>query len=252
MTPQERDLISKVANRLRQAGPQTKDPEADQWISDQVASQADAVYLLTQAVIVQEYGLQQSQERITALEQELALARQQREAAPPTGGGSFLGGLFGGSTTGKSPGAAAPGTPASRPVAARNRQSNTASTTANGGSGMGDFMRSAAAMAVGVAGGHMLFNGLQGLFGDESTAADGQGLAGSSETGAEQAAEPAASSGGWGSDSGSSQDAVAGGSGGWTQEPDTSGESWGGGNELADDAAADELDIGGFGDDEWG
>ena len=57
MTPQERDLIQAVAQRLRQTTPSEKDYEADRLIQTEIGSQRDALYLLTQAVIVQEQAL---------------------------------------------------------------------------------------------------------------------------------------------------------------------------------------------------
>src|SRR5438105_2617048 len=93
MTPQERELIEAVAQRLRAAQLPQKDAEAERFIRAQIGSVPDALYLLTQAVIVQEQGLKHAQERIAQLE----AAVQQAGAAPRQGG--FLGGLFGGGST---------------------------------------------------------------------------------------------------------------------------------------------------------
>ncbi len=57
MTPQERELIDAVAQRLRGTRLPEKDAEADRFIRAQIGSIPDALYLLTQAVIVQEQGL---------------------------------------------------------------------------------------------------------------------------------------------------------------------------------------------------
>ena len=64
MTPQERELILGVAQRLRTATLTQKDSEAERLILAEIGSQRDALYLLTQAVIVQEQGLRHAQERI--------------------------------------------------------------------------------------------------------------------------------------------------------------------------------------------
>jgi hypothetical protein len=282
MTPQERELIMKVAERIQNAPQQTKDPEADHLITEQMARRPDANYLLTQAVIVQEYGLQQAQERIQGLEQELTQAKSVQTTAN-TGGGSFLGGLFGGPQT--------PPANASPTAAAASRQTSRAPTQAGGKaqagqrapnqtaatqqgaaagnrSGMGDFMRNAAMMAVGVAGGQMLFSGLQGMFGDDpSDAAADTAVAdmppSEDPTAAADSAEPAAEdSGGWGGDQGVSEEALSGDSSAWEQ-PDPAADAadpWGAGagDETVSDGGFDDagFDDGGGddfgGDDDWG
>jgi len=291
MTPQERELIMKVAGRIQNAPQQTKDPEAERLISEQMARRPDADYLLTQAVIVQEYGLQQAQERIQSLEQELTQAR----SAPATGnagGGSFLGGLFGGPSTPPSQAAAqpqaqrppmssgkkapggAPGQPG-RPTANQPNQPNNAQQAAGNRGGMGDFMRNAAMMAVGVAGGQMLFSGLQGMFDDNPTdgAADTAVADMPPSEDATAAAEaPEATtedSGGWGGDQGVSEEGLAGDPSVWEQ-PDPAADPadpWGAGgagdagDETVSDGGSDDAgfddggDFGGDdfgGDDDWG
>jgi hypothetical protein len=143
MTPQERDLILEVAQRLRGTRLSEKDPEADRLIRAEVGSQPDALYLLTQAVVVQEQGLRHAQERI----RELEAARGQGGGAPGRGG--FLAGLTGGAPAGALPPAAAAPGPAS-PA---------------GASGVGSFLRTAAAAAAGVVGGQLIFDGMRRLFG---------------------------------------------------------------------------------------
>lgn len=152
MTPQEQELILTVAKRLREAPLTHKDAQAEQVIQREIGAQKDAPYLLTQAVILQEHALKQAQERMNTLETELEQARQQTSAQSR---GGFLGGLFGGGS--------APATPPN-PGLSQNRNSLSGQT-----SGFGDFMRGAAGVAVGVAGGQLLFSGLSGLFGDEPT-----------------------------------------------------------------------------------
>ena len=168
MTPQERDLIMAVAKRLRGGGAPQKEPEADALIRQEIGNQPDALYVLTQAVIVQEFGLKQAKERVTQLEKEVQQARSQPQA-PQKGG--FLGGLLGGE------GAA----PVSRATTAqsvpRASGAQSGSAPAASGGGFGDFMKSAASMAVGVAGGHMLFQGLSNMFGDSPKSEESGNLA---------------------------------------------------------------------------
>src|SRR5215831_13841719 len=86
MVPQERDLITTLVTRLKSAGGQPKDPEADTLIRQAVTEQPDMPYYLVQTVLIQDLSLHQAQNRIAELEKQLADAQQ---AAKPT---SFLGG----------------------------------------------------------------------------------------------------------------------------------------------------------------
>jgi hypothetical protein len=152
MTPQEQELILSVARRLHEAPLTSKDAQAEELIQREIGAQKDAAYVLTQAVILQEHALKQAQERLGAMETELKQTRQQASAQSR---GGFLGGLFGGSSA--PPAAPTPGFQNRAPQPAQ-------------ASGFGDFMRGAASVAVGVAGGQLLFSGLSGLFGaDEAT-----------------------------------------------------------------------------------
>jgi hypothetical protein len=85
MTPQERELLTNLIGRLRQAPAQAKDSEADQLISDLVRQRPDVAYVLAQTVLIQDYSLHQAQARIAELESQ----------PPAAGAGSFLGNLFG-------------------------------------------------------------------------------------------------------------------------------------------------------------
>ena len=150
MTPQERDLILSVAQRLRGTPLTDKDHEAERLIQTDIGSQPDALYRLTQAVIVQEQGLRHAQERIQQLEAELQAAQQAR----PSG---FLSSLFGG---GSSPYSGGSPVPPSMPYTA---------SSAPGGAA-GSFLRSAAATAAGVVGGQLIYDGLRHMFGGSSFA----------------------------------------------------------------------------------
>src|SRR6266481_4439014 len=87
MTPQERELLTNLIGRLRQAPAQAKDREADQLIADLVRERPDAAYILAQTVLIQDYSLHQAQGRIAELESQATAAN--------AGSGSFLGNLFG-------------------------------------------------------------------------------------------------------------------------------------------------------------
>src|SRR5271169_1292572 len=106
MTPQEKDLITTLLTRLKSAGGQPKDPEAEALIRQAMSEQPDAPYYLVQTVLIQDLSLHNAQNRIADLEKQLADAQQ---AAKPTVT-SFLGGLFG-----SRPPAPAAGAPAAGP-----------------------------------------------------------------------------------------------------------------------------------------
>src|SRR5215831_8053746 len=180
MTPQEKDLLTTLLDRVRNTPRQPKDPEAGALIRQAMSDQPDLPYYLTQTVLIQDLSLHQAQQRIADLEKQLADAQQ---AAKPTVG-SFLGGLFGSRPAAPTggPGQAGPWTRspqvAAAPPAQPYGQPGYAPQPGYGqppmggglmGGGMGagsGFLRSAAATAAGVAGGALLFQGISSLFGN--------------------------------------------------------------------------------------
>jgi uncharacterized protein len=97
MTPEEKNLISGLFDRLSQAGDHPKDLEADQLIRSKVAENPGAPYLLAQSVLVMQQALGNAQNRIATLEKQITDAGAKQETRQ--GGGSFLSGvasLFGG------------------------------------------------------------------------------------------------------------------------------------------------------------
>ena len=61
MTPQEKDLLTTLLARLKGAGGQPKDPEADALIRQAMAEQPDMPYYLVQTVLIQVLSLVQAQ-----------------------------------------------------------------------------------------------------------------------------------------------------------------------------------------------
>ena len=177
MTPQERDLVTALLSRLAQHGTQPKDADADALIRRAMAQQPDAPYYLVQTVLVQDMALRNAESRIAELERQLAQAK----AAPAPQDqpqSSFLAGAGRGSVPSagawtRSPPSAAPapvwsqsggaGAPAygAAPTGAA-PVSNAPSLVPGAGSG---FLRQAATTAAGIAGGALLFQGIQSLFG---------------------------------------------------------------------------------------
>src|SRR5262245_27631856 len=162
MTPQEQQLITELFARLKQAPAQAKDAGADQLIRNGVIENSQAPYLLVQTVLIQDMALSQAQHRVAELEQQLADAKAATSAEPsqPT---SFLGGLFSHHSTppaGPSGRTSQPTAPTSQPPAAAPTPGALGAAGASSG-----FLQAAAATAVGVVGGQLLFQGIQSMFG---------------------------------------------------------------------------------------
>src|ERR1700746_392607 len=91
MTPQEKELLTTLLDRVKNAPRQDKDPEADALIRQAMAAQPDLPYYLTQTVLIQDLSLHQAQQRIADLEKQLADTQQAEKPRV----GRFLVGLFG-------------------------------------------------------------------------------------------------------------------------------------------------------------
>ena len=182
MTPEERQLISGLFERMRPAANQQRDRDAETFINDQLRQQPYAPYLLSQTVIVQDQALRAAKERIEQLE---AAQRQDPPAAQQDT--SFLGGLgrsiFGAGqpdnrgstvpTTTHAPGQGAPqdpgpwraqqGYPQQAPAGGPWSQAAGAMGGMASGGG-GGFLKGALGAAAGVAGGVLLADGIRNLF----------------------------------------------------------------------------------------
>jgi hypothetical protein len=197
MTPDERQLISGLFDRMRSNGTVEKDREAESLINQAVRQTPDAAYLLVQSVLAQEHYLQQAASRIEDLEarmRELEDDVAQRQApAQRSGGGSFLGGFFGGGQSAPQQGGRSSGSVpsfggrgAERPQYRQagspwNQQARGSAGAGQGGSPWGGqqqpaggrgggFMASALTTAAGVAGGMLAANALSNMFGGGSSA----------------------------------------------------------------------------------
>jgi hypothetical protein len=149
MNLQESNLINELFDRIAKNAPQQRDAEAERLIAEKVAANPQAPYVLTQSTIILQQAVTAAQARIAALEKQVSEAQQ---------GGGFLSGvanLFG---TPQSP--AQPASPA-RPLSPPPIPQQAAPATFGGGS----FLQNAAATAAGVAGGALLFQGIESLLG---------------------------------------------------------------------------------------
>ncbi len=173
MTSEEHDLITGLFNRLQTADTSNqtpKDQEASQLIGQLTGQQPSAPYLLVQTLLVQEHALSNATTRIKQLEQQVQQAQQ--TAQKPTASGGFLSGLFGHSSQpapGPSAGVQQRQMPAQGTPAGGYAQQPSAPpfpTTANmAPSAGGGFLKGALGTAAGVAGGALLFEGVQNLLG---------------------------------------------------------------------------------------
>jgi hypothetical protein len=203
MTPDERQMISGLFDRVRAAEGAPRDRDAEAYISGRAKEAPNAAYTLAQVVLVQEQALGAAQRRIEELEAQL---RDAQSAPPAQQGGGFLSSIFGGSTP---PPAAPPpvgawgrgapsgdprqgygAPPPAGPWGGAPQQGFGGAPQGWGGAPQpargGGFLSGALSTAAGVAGGMMLANSIQGLFksdphlastaGQSHAAADLQGL----------------------------------------------------------------------------
>ena len=171
MTPDERQLLSGLFDRIKNAANQPRDREAESFIGDAVRSQPYAPYLLSQTVIVQEQALRAANDKLQELEAKVQSLESGQQASGADSG--FLGGLgrsiFGG-------GPSSPSRPA-QPVQPTGYAPQPSYGQGGGGSPGGPwgqgaaapaqgggFLKGALGAAAGVAGGVLLANSISGLF----------------------------------------------------------------------------------------
>lgn len=183
MSPEERQLLTGLFDRVRAAAGNPRDREAEALIAEETKTQSYAPYLLAQTVIVQDQALRAANERLQDLEGKVQYLEQQAAQQPRQSGG-FLGGLgalFGG-----------PAAPPARPRGAVPPAGNPWQQQQPGppqgwqppqqqqaygqpyqqppqgpwgGQQGGGFLKGALGAAAGVAGGVLLADSIRGLFG---------------------------------------------------------------------------------------
>ncbi len=184
MTPEERQLLSGLFDRIQGASNQPRDRDAESFISDAVRSKPYAPYLMAQTVIVQDQALQAANERLQQLEAQL---RDQQGAGQPQET-SFLGNLgkslFGAGQSQPQQRATMPATGGyggapMAPGAQSFNQQPQGGPWGNQGAGYasgaaqpqgGGFLKGALGAAAGVAGGVLLADSIRGLFGGGNNA----------------------------------------------------------------------------------
>jgi hypothetical protein len=173
MTPDERQLITDLFERMRAHGAPEKDRDAEQLINQQVRANPDAAYMLVQSVLVQEQALEAANSRVLELEEQV---RRMEEGERPRSerAGGFLGGFWGNSARREE----APRSASVPQVGGRATPSAYAGTSAPwsqspppaqpqapSGGGVGSFMRTALGTAAGVAGGVLLADSIRNMLG---------------------------------------------------------------------------------------
>ncbi len=93
MTPQEQKMLQGLTDRINRTVLQEKDAEAEQFLNQSLSRNPDAVYILAQTVLVQQYALDQAKKQLDDTTQQLQQAQQQ--AQQPAKHTSFLGSLLG-------------------------------------------------------------------------------------------------------------------------------------------------------------
>ena len=138
MTPDERAILTSFLADIARTPAPNKDPEADAMIAEAVRANPDAAYLLVQHAILADQALHAAQAQLAGQARGGSFLPPQPAAAPPPQPVSPWAG------------------PAGAPVQASPGAAN---------SGLGGFLRNAGQMAVGVAAGDFLFQGIENIFG---------------------------------------------------------------------------------------
>jgi len=173
MTPQERQLVDELFDRLAKLEDAPRDPDAERAIADGLRTAPHAAYALVQTTLVQDEALKRAHARIQELEggppqeqeqsrgfldnmRDTLFGREERRGSVPTvrPGGLGSSGLWGPGPGGPPPppppGYGYAGGPGGPPPV---------------GTGGSSFLGTAAATAAGVIGGAMMMNGIRSMFG---------------------------------------------------------------------------------------
>ena len=162
MTPQERQVLADLFERVRSAATAPRDAEAEAFIAEAVRAQPYAPYLLAQTALVQQHALEAAAQRIQELE---------AKAAQPAQETGFLGNLgrslFGGGQPAPQPSydAGAYQRAAAPPPAAPAYAPPAGPWSAPPAASHGGFLSGALTAATGVAGGLLAANAIESLLG---------------------------------------------------------------------------------------
>jgi hypothetical protein len=181
VTSQEEQLLNSLVERVNQTQLQEKDLDAEALLNRSLGPNPDALYILSQTVLVQNIALEQAKAQVAQLQQQ---AQQTRQPAHAT---SFLGSLLGHRDPDPPP---VPAQPAYQPVNPQYTQSQYAQPAPYPqpqyqqpqyvASGPPSFLRGAMQTAAGVAAGALAFEGVEsvihGLGGNPGWGGSGFGM----------------------------------------------------------------------------
>ncbi len=183
MTPQEQQLLQDLTAKINSTVLPDKDSEAEQMLNQTLGRNPDAVYIMAQTILVQNYALDQAKHQLDQLQQQA-----QQQTQQPQKHTSFLGNLLGMSDS-----------PAPPPPPPQQQYAPPPSYGAPqyappvqygqpqygqpqyGQPQSGGFLRSAMQTATGVAAGALALEGIESLmhgFGHHAGYGGGQGLGG--------------------------------------------------------------------------
>jgi len=93
MTTQEQQMLQGLTERINQTQLPEKDVDAEQYIQQGLGRNPDALYVMAQTILVQQYALDQAQKQLADARAQIEQARQQ--PVEPRHATSFLGNLLG-------------------------------------------------------------------------------------------------------------------------------------------------------------
>ncbi|MDW3687304.1 DUF2076 family protein [Cupriavidus sp. CV2] len=185
MTPQEMQALEGFLTQLTQARAGAKDPQAEALIADAVARQPDAAYLLVQRAMLLDHALATAKAQISTLQSQL-------QAAQANGANHFLDpeNAWGNSANRMAPSPVMPApmnAPVAVPQAVQAPQPAPAQPSRPGflSGGLGSTLGGIATTAAGVAGGALLFQGIENMFHRNGSGNSASGFLGQPGAGAQ-------------------------------------------------------------------
>jgi hypothetical protein len=184
MTPQERQRVDELFDRLSGLEGQPRDPEAERAITEGLARAPHALYPLVQTVLVQDEALRMAEDRIRELGGDVEAPQEDRGFLD-----SVRETLLGPDPNRRSsvPSAGSRGSVWNMPQPGYRQQPGYQQqvqqpTAPDYGRGGSSFLGTAAASAAGVIGGSLLFNSLRSMMGGDQAHAGAQKFGGSDGT----------------------------------------------------------------------
>ena len=151
MNPDERNMLNDLADKIAQTPAPPRDAEAEDLIRTKIGKRPDALYLMTQTVLIQNLALQRAQSQLQELQQRAGQNQVSGSSSSWLGQGN------------NAPGTAPPQAQYSAPPPPQ--YATPASASGGGPFGGGGFLRGAAQTAAGVAAGSLAAEAIGSMFG---------------------------------------------------------------------------------------